>query len=208
MEIVGVKIVSVIQKWKNMIGSHNALSYLSPKGLKSKLLNKWAKCQEVNYISQYYTGTRCFDIHIKFEKNQPVIVHNNVTYKGNKDTIMQVLGFFNNMKDCYIRWGLDIRKKPKDANNQVALFKTFVTEMHEKYPFVTRMDAIVYWDWSRPFGDTTYQVYEKHASVTSTWELLKTPKNYAQNNNAKLKAGYKEIVDADNKVLLIDYVNI
>lgn len=191
-----------------MIGSHNALSYLSPKGLKSKLLNKWAKCQEISYIDQYSLGTRCFDIHIKFERSQPVIVHNNVTYKGGREMLEQMLGYFNNMKDCCIRWGLDIRKKPKDADNQITLFKTFVTEMHKKYPFVKRKDAIVYWNWSRPFGNVSFSLYEKHASVTSTWELLKTPKNYAENNNADIRKEYQKAIKSKTNVLLIDYVNI
>lgn len=191
-----------------MIGSHNALSYLSPKGLKSKLLNKWAKCQEVSYIDQYTAGARCFDVHIKFEKNQPIIVHNNVTYKGGADILQQMFGFFNNMKDCYIRWGLDIRKKPKDANNQVALFKKYINDMQSKYPFVNVMDAIVYWDWSRPLGPNKLQVVEKHASVVSTAALLKTPRNYAKNNNSSIREEYKEQADSDKWVLLIDYVNL
>ncbi len=191
-----------------MIGSHNALSYLSPKGLKSKLLNKWAKCQEVSYMDQYTAGARCFDVHIKFEKNQPVIVHNNVTYKGGKEILTQMLGFFNNMGDCHIRWGLDIRKKPKDANNQVTLFKKYVTEMQERYPFVSVADAIVYWDWSRPLGQNKLQVVEKHASVVSTAELLKTPRNYAKKNNTRLRKEYADEVNSNKWVLLIDFVNL
>lgn len=191
-----------------MIGSHNALSYLQPQGLKSKILNNWAKCQEMAYISQYNCGTRYFDIHIKFEKNKPIIVHNKVVYKGGEDTIKQVLSFLNIKRDCYVRWLLDIRKKPKDANNQTALFMGFVIDMRTQYPFVKVADAIVFWDWSRPLFPATIQVTEKHASVTSTIELLKTPKNYAKNNNSKLREEYKDVIDSDKQVLLIDYVNL
>lgn len=191
-----------------MLGSHNALSYLSPSGLKSKLLNKWAKCQEVPYADQYALGVRYFDIHIKFEKGKPVIVHNNVTYKGGEGLLNQMFAFFNVKKNCYIRFGLDIRKKPKDADSQVKMFTDYVNNIQERYPFVKVADAIVYWDWSRPIMPATIQVTEKHASVTSTIELLKTPRNYAKNNNTRIKEEYSSVVRAKKEVLLIDFVNL
>lgn len=192
---------------KNMLGSHNALSYLSPKGIKSKLLNKWAKCQEVSYIDQYNKGVRYFDIHIKFDKNKPVIVHNNVTYKGGEDLLKQVFGYFNVQKDCYVRLLLDVRSKPKDADNQVSLFKRYISNIQQTYPFVKFADAIVFWSWTRVLPQQI-AVTEKHASVTSNWEVLKTPKNYAKNNNSKLREEYDDVVKSANEVLLIDYVNL
>jgi hypothetical protein len=190
-----------------MLGSHNALSYLSPKGLKSKLLNKWAKCQEISYMDQYSVGVRYFDIHIKFEKNKPVVVHNNVTYKGDEKFLDQVFGFFNNMKDCYVRLLLDVRSKPKDADKQVSLFTNYIESIQKKYLFVKFADAIVFWSWTRVLPQKI-EVTEKHASVTSTWELVKSPKNYAKNNNTKLRQQYKAVENANDKVLLIDFVNL
>lgn len=190
-----------------MIGSHNALSYLPPKGLTSKLFNKWAKCQEVDYAAQYNLGVRYFDVHIKFKNNELVIVHNKVTYKGGEDVLKALFSFMNLKKDCYLRLLLDVRSEPKDAAKQITLFKNYVLEIQTMFPFIKFADAIIFWSWTRLFP-AQIGVTEKHASVTSTTELLKTPKNYCQNNNKQLRETYKDVVNSNNQVLLIDYVNI
>lgn len=190
-----------------MLGSHNALSYLSPKGLKSKLLNTWAKCQEVDYAAQYNLGVRYFDVHIKFEKGKPTIVHNAVTYKGGADTLKALFCFMNIKKDCYLRLLLDVRSRPRDADRQVSLFKSYIVDIQTVYPFIKFADAIVFWDWTRVVPQQI-SVTEKHASVTSTAALIKTPKKYAQNNNASLREEFKKAAKAKKEVLLIDYVNI
>ena len=190
-----------------MLGSHNALSYLSPKGFKSKILNNWAKCQEVDYTKQYDLGVRYFDVHIKFENNKPVIVHNKVTYQGGEDTLKALFSFMNLKKDCYLRLLLDVRSEPKDANNQICLFKRYIANIQQMYPFIKFADAIIFWSWTRVLPQQI-AVTEKHASVTSTTELLKTPKNYAKNNNSNLKKEYVDVVNSANEVLLIDYINL
>jgi len=190
-----------------MLGSHNTLTYFPIKGLFGGIVKNWSKCQEVNFIKQYSLGVRYFDIRIKFDKNKPVVVHNGNTYKAGENELNQLFSFLNLKKDCYVRFGLDIRKKPKDADKQVKLFKEYINKISRTYIFITIADAITFWDWNHIITPKI-QVTEKHASVTSTWELIKTPKHYAQKNNNINRIEYKKVLDSKTEVLLIDYVNI
>ena len=190
-----------------MLGSHNTLTYFPLKGLFGGLFKKWSKCQEVNYIKQYSEGVRYFDVRIKFNKNKPVVVHNKDTYKAGESELKQFFSFLNTKKDSYIRIILDIRSKPKDANNQVKLFKEYISNIQRLYPFVHIDDAIVYWNWEH-IVQPTLKVTEKHASVTSTAEVIKTPKHYAEKHNKEIRSTYRDILNSKDEVLLIDFVNI
>lgn len=190
-----------------MLGSHNTLSYLPPKGIISKILNIWAKCQEVDYIEQYNLGVQYFDIRIRFDKNKPIIVHNDVTYKGGETTLNNFFSFINNKQDCHIRLGLDIRKTPKNEQSQVALFKEYIQYIQTNFPLIKIDDAITFWNWEHIIIPTV-QVIEKHASVTSTIELIKTPRHYSKQHNKEIREQYKDVLNSNNKSLLIDFVNI
>lgn len=190
-----------------MLGSHNTLTYFPIKGLFGSLKKNWSKCQEINYIQQYNCGVRYFDVRIKFDKNKPVVVHNNNTYKAGENELNQLFSFLNIKKDCYVRFGLDIRKKPKDADKQTKLFKEYIQSIQRKYPFIKIADAIIFWDWEHIINPLI-TVVERHASVTSTWELIKTPRNYASKHNKELKETYKDVLNSDKQVLLIDFVNL
>ena len=188
-----------------MLGSHNTFTYLPTKGFLSSFTKRWSRCQEVNYIKQYTEGVRYFDVRIKFDKGKPVIVHNKTTYKNGD--VKQLFAFLNLKKDSYVRMILDIRNKPKDADNQVKLFKALLSELQRLYIFVKIDDAIVYWNWEHLIKPTI-KVTEKHASVVSNSEVFKTPKNYAEKHNKINRITYKNILDNKNEVLLIDFVNI
>lgn len=190
-----------------MLGSHNTLTYFPMKGFFAGLTKCWSECQEKTVQEQYNLGVRYFDIRIKFDKNKPVVVHNKDTYKAGESELTQVFSFMNLKKDCYIRLILDIRSKPKDADNQVNLFKQYISKLQQLYPNLHIDDAIVYWTWEHII-QPTIQVTEKHASVTSTMAVIKTPKNYAKNHNKEIREQYKDIINNPKQVLLIDYVNI
>lgn len=184
-----------------MLGSHNTFSYLSS----NNILKKWGKCQEVNFVKQYECGARCFDIRVRFDKNDRIqIIHNNILYKKGESELNKFLDFAAD-KDIYIRLLLDIRSKPKDADRQVELFKELIDSIQNKLA-LNVIEAIVFWDWS--FIISKMPVYEKHASVTNNIGIFKTPKKYAEKNNSSIREEYKDIIDSNNKVLLIDFVNL
>ena len=190
-----------------MLGSHNTLTYFPIKGLFGGIMKNWSKCQEINYIQQYEKGVRYFDVRIKFNKNKPVVVHNKNIYRAGENELNQLFSFLNIKKGCYVRLGLDIRKKPKDANKQLKLFKEYISTLQHKYPFMKIDDAIVFWNWEHIITPTI-RVTEKHASVTSNWEVVKTPKNYASKHNNEIRNTYKNVLNSNKEVLLIDFVNL
>ena len=51
------------------IGTHNSLTYLTPKKWWQKLIGFTAKCQAVNHEEQYRLGTRVFDVRLWYDDN-------------------------------------------------------------------------------------------------------------------------------------------
>lgn len=191
-----------------MLGSHNTLTYNKIRGWR-KLLTPWSKCQEVDYKKQYELGVRYFDIRIKFINNLPVAVHNKNIYKFGHTELDEMFSWMNEKGDCYFRIVLDIRKEPKDADKQRDLFEEYIAEIDEEYPNINIDRALIAWDYTYTRLDWTYKyIREKHASVTSDLEVIKTPKHYAKKHNSDIRDHYARLSARDNYVLLIDFVNI
>ena len=192
-----------------MIGSHNTFSYLPTKNI----FKRWGRCQEVGYIAQYTFGVRCFDVRVKFDMKKKVrfgeleraqIVHNNITYQGGWSELNRFFAFVAD--DCWVRLILDIRKKPKDAEKQQELFVRLIDYARNTLG-IKIAEAIVYWDWSYEVSPKL-KITENHASVTGNVGIFKTPRMYAEKNNDLILSKNKEIVDSENEVLLIDFVNL
>jgi hypothetical protein len=192
-----------------MIGSHNTFSYLPTKNI----FKRWGRCQEVNYMTQYYIGVRCFDVRVKFDTKKKVqfgelervqIVHNNITYQGGWSELNRFFAFVSD--DCWVRLILDIRKKPKDAEKQQELFVRLIDYARNTLG-IKIAEAIVYWDWSYEVSPKL-KITENHASVTNNVGIFKTPRMYAKKNNDLILSMNKEIADSENEVLLIDFVNL
>lgn len=191
-----------------MLGSHNTLTYNKIRGWR-KLLTPWSKCQEVDYKKQYELGVRYFDIRIKFINNLPVAVHNKNVYKFGHTELDEMFSWMNEKEDCYFRIVLDIRKTPKDADKQGDLFEKYIANIEGKYPNINIDEALIAWDYTHTRLDREHKyIYEKHASVTSNWEVIKTPKHYAKQHNGSIRYSYKATLKSDNSALLIDFVNI
>lgn len=194
-----------------MIGSHNTFSYLPTKNI----FRRWGRCQEVSYIVQYIFGVRCFDVRVKFDTTKKgtsydlqklQLVHNHITYKGGWDTLREFLYFLVDRGDCCVRLILDIRQKPKDAEKQQELFVRLIDYARNTL-HIKIAEAIVYWDWSYEVSPKL-KITENHASVTGNVGIFKTPRMYAEKNNDLILSMNKEIVDSENEVLLIDFVNL
>lgn len=59
-----------------IFGSHNSLTYLTPKTLKMKLLNFHYKCQNKNLIDQIKSGVHVLDIKVRFDEENNLYVTN------------------------------------------------------------------------------------------------------------------------------------
>ncbi|MGN0144129.1 MAG: hypothetical protein ACI398_04050 [Clostridium sp.] len=125
-----------------IIGSHNSLSYLKPKHWYQWIFYPWARCQSKTLKEQYDSGVRYFDIRVRFDKNNNVVFcHNNTIFNLDRDTFCSML---NNLPiDCYFRFMLDYRSKPKYSNAYKTYFKHFIDSLGCR---VNIHQAIIYWE--------------------------------------------------------------
>ena len=75
-----------------ILGSHNTMSYLTPRNWFYKLIAFTARCQSKSIQEQYEKyGVRLFDLRFRFNKKGEIyFAHGTVEYKGNKDFILSV----------------------------------------------------------------------------------------------------------------------
>lgn len=107
-------------------------------------------------------------------------------------------------KKANVRIILDVRKKPKDAEN----YKEDFLELTEwlKTNGIKIDSAIVYWEWHECLIRTIKQ-HEYHASVSAPWyKYILGTKWFAKHYNKNYLEENEDIVDSDNGVALIDYI--
>ena len=133
-----------------ILGSHNSLSYLPIKHWYQRVTALWARCQSKTLKEQYDSGVRLFDIRIRFDKhNNIVFCHNKTIFKY--DT-MDLFKDFSSFEDtCYVRFILDIRKKPKNSELLKQKFLDFVRSFSYLNNVIIS-HAIVFWEWDNYFG--------------------------------------------------------
>lgn len=79
------------------IGTHNSMTYLSPKKWYLYPFQFLAKCQNKTIEQQYSEGIRLFDIRISYTKNKEIeFRHGLMAYKGN---VYKTLKYLNSQKD-------------------------------------------------------------------------------------------------------------
>ena len=185
-----------------MIGSHNSLSYLPIQGWR-KILTPWTKCQSLTLEEQYEKGVRYFDLRIRKVKDEGWwYCHNNATFVPVMEH-KEILEFLITKK-ANIRVILDVRKKPKDAEEYKNDFLDLVEWLKSNDLKVD--SAIVYWDWQEWQPNTITQ-HEYHASVSAPWyKYILGTKWFAKHYNKKYLNKNKEILESEDKVILLDYI--
>lgn len=189
-----------------IIGSHNSWSYLPVKQWWMKPLAFTAKCQSLTIKEQYNLGVRCFDLRIKFDKNEFVsIAHGKIEYKYSGFDIAKDLDWLNNQSEqVYIRILHEVRNKKEYTTKSIDLF---VDQIISYQCYFTNLKFwcgrnLYNWkeDYEFPYKPTCE---EKYSSVCSP-KLIDDwcPQLFAYRNNKKI---LKEGTDKD--ILLIDFVN-
>lgn len=99
-----------------ILGAHNAWSYLTPRKWWMRLIAFTARCQRINIKDQYNKyGVRCFDLRIRFDKNNlPIVCHGIVEYKYDYNELYKDLQWLQDKKDAYIRLLLELRGVKKE----------------------------------------------------------------------------------------------
>lgn len=191
-----------------MIGSHNSMSYLSPRNLWGKITRPWNKCQDKTLVEQYRAGVNYFDIRINLYPNsigefEWHFVHNKVDYGPVDSNIWKYIGDIN----VSVRVIYDQRTRPKDTENKINRFLTYLYILKDKYN-VNIDSAITYWDWKEHYKPTI-EVKEYHASVEAKWyQYIFGTKTFAEIWNRYARATYYDYSEDTERVLLLDYINL
>jgi len=184
-----------------MLGSHNTMSYLPIKGWK-KLLKPWTKCQSLDIYKQYKLGVRYFDIRLRIINDEWHLCHNKADL-GLFNIWREFILFFAYKKECHFRFILDVRKKPKNADEYKARFLSFIKslQLDEDHPFDS---IIIYWEW-KDYGASKTVPYEYHASVSAPWyEYILGTKWFTKHK--PVPETLNDIIQSNDNVLLVDYV--
>ena len=186
-----------------MLGSHNSLSYLPIQGWR-KVLKPWVKCQSLTLKEQYEKGVRYFDLRVRQDKyGLWWYCHNNATFALVFEH-EEIIDFLAD-KQVKVRVILDVRKKPeKNAEEYKSDFLTLITVFFRNNLKID--SAIVYWEWHECLIRTIKQ-HEYHASVSAPWyKYILGTKWFAKHYNKKYLEENKDILDSEDEVILLDYM--
>lgn len=215
-----------------LLGSHNSLTYLKPKKWYLKPLAFMAKCQGVDYRSQYQEhNIRLFDLRICFNKKNALEVrHGMMVYDISENGVLEFINFLNTKGDCYVRIILEennIQKKKSYAKKSEECFIAYCEFLEKSFPDVKFFCGRRKYDWkclyqfknnevpmldmysstTRLIGNAHYNnFFSKFKNIADDW----FPAIYAKTHNKK---NYKEFMEKEDKeseveCLLFDFVHI
>ena len=202
------------------IGTHNSLTYLTPKKWWQKLIGFTAKCQAVNYEEQYRLGARVFDVRLWYDDDFKIeIRHGRIAYIGRFTVLYDMFDFLDNKKDCYVRLICEedsFAKKDPLASIKERYFMDECHNFETQFPNIKFFGGNRKYDWKVLYNFENKDVpnlIDRYSSTTSLFKSDKKwlavlddlyPKLYAKLKNKQL------IKDHNDKegYLFIDFINI
>lgn len=187
-----------------ILGSHNSWSYLPPKKWWMKPFTFLAKCQDLDIISQYKEGVRCFDLRIRYDDDDIIVAHGMMEYKIKGLQIHSDLGWLNSKGNVQVRILHEARNRKQYTTSSIAKFKSFCKYCELTYTNTKFWCGKNLYNWETDY-EFSYKPTcdEKYSSVCPP-KILDDwyPRMYAKKNNKKiLEAG------TDKDILLIDFIN-
>lgn len=202
------------------IGTHNSLTYLTPKKWWQKLIKFTAKCQAVNYEEQYRLDARVFDVRLWYDDDFKVeIRHGRIAYIGGFTVLYDMFDFLDNKKDCYVRLICEedsFAKKDPLASIKERYFMDECHNFETLFPNIKFFGGNRKYDWKVLYNFKNKDVPTLVDRYSSTTSLFKSDKKwlailddlcpilYAKLKNKTL---IKEHNDKDG-YLFIDFINI
>lgn len=201
-----------------IIGSHDSMTYLSPKRWYLYPIKFMAQCQSKSIEEQYNKyGIRYFDIRVSYDEVGNIeFRHGLISYRGNVDEILEYL---NNVgEEVYVRFLLEgslvgfkiknlfnSKKVEEEIKRQKILFQIDCYKYERKYNNIKFHCGRSKWDWEvvYEFKNSELSLDQKISSMT--WKKIDDwcPFLYAYFMNAKnLNEG------TDKEVLLIDFIGL
>lgn len=190
------------------LGSHNTMTYLTPKRWYMRPFSFIARCQQITIKQQYDMGIRLFDLRISFDnKGMPVFSHGMMDYKGNN--IYNVAKFLNDMARLemdviHVRVILERDNDVLDKDR----FTTLCSMLEEKFRYVAFFDGRYKktWETLYEFKSEEPTYIDRYSSTTwKKWDDW-LPWLYARLMNNKNKKIF--IPKNTFQYLFIDFVDI
>lgn len=130
-----------------ILGSHNSMSYLTPRKWYMKLFNFVAKCQDYDIVKQYELGVRAFDIRISFKDYYMYFAHGLISYKYDS-TIYKLFETINNFEDsCYVRLILECNRFTRHKKDKYTLFKIYATKWASTFKNIKFFEGAMKYKW-------------------------------------------------------------
>lgn len=202
------------------IGTHNSLTYLTPKKWWQKLIGFTAKCQAVDYKKQYELGARVFDVRLWYDDDLKMEVrHGRIAYKIGYTVFFNMLEFLEEKGDCYVRILCEEDSFAKNDPIVIDKEKCFIEDcryIELMYDNIKFFGGNRKYDWKVLYNFKNKDIPTLVDRYSSTTSLFKNDKKwlavlddlcpilYAKLKNKTL---IKEHNDKDG-YLFIDFINI
>lgn len=202
------------------IGTHNSLTYLTPKKWWQKLIGFTAKCQAVDYKKQYELGARVFDVRLWYDDDLKMEVrHGRIAYKIGYTVFFNMLEFLEEKGDCYVRILCEEDSFAKNDPIVIDKEKCFIEDcryIESMYDNIKFFGGNRKYDWKVLYNFKNKDIPTLVDRYSSTTSLFKSDKKwlailddlcpilYAKLKNKTL---IKEHDDKDG-YLFIDFINI
>lgn len=202
------------------IGTHNSLTYLTPKKWWQKLIGFTAKCQAVDYKKQYELGARVFDVRLWYDDDLKMeIRHGRIAYKIGYTVFFNMLEFLEEKGDCYVRILCEEDSFAKNDPIVIDKEKCFIEDcryIESMYDNIKFFGGNRKYDWKVLYNFKNKDIptlVDRYSSTTSLFKNNKKwlavlddlcPILYAKLKNKTL---IKEHNDKDG-YLFIDFINI
>lgn len=156
---------------KDKIGTHNTMSYLSPKQWWMKPFHFVAKCQNLTLEEQYNLGCRMFDMRVKFNKEgEPHFRHGMMAFKGDVYETLKLLNDKSNDADfIYVRFILE----SKIDSFQKEHFIEFCKNIERDYPNIGLFCGRDKYTWEQLYKFKLDDIYDIWQPVSSLmWKKI------------------------------------
>lgn len=158
------------------LGSHNSFTYLKPKHWWMYPFIPIARCQSKTVTEQFNLGARWFDLRVRYDKNDRLIVaHGLMVYKADVETVCQILDLLNIQAHCakedvYIRVLYELIGKDKSdkTKEHEAQFSGFCDFIQSRFKHLTFVGGQRKYDWVRIYDFHTQppKSVDKYSSMT------------------------------------------
>lgn len=197
------------------LGSHNSFTYLPPKHWWMYPFIPIAQCQSKSIIDQYNLGARWYDLRIRYDKKDRLIVaHGLMVYKISSEKLCQILNRLNALafydkERVYVRVLYEMPSLDKSAKavEHECQFNGFCNFIQSKFQYLTFIGGQRKYDWKLIHNFNTQAPKSIDMYSSCTWRKWDDwlPWMYARIMNNRNWKKYKDI--EPDSFMLADFIH-